>query len=81
MFWVYILECADGTYYTGQTKDLENRMELHATGKGAKYVRSRLPFDLRYTETFDTRSEAMRREIAIKKYSRSKKENLINSAS
>jgi len=81
MFYVYILECSDGSYYTGQTNDLERRMKQHKSGTGAKYVRSRLPFQLRYTETYPSRGEAMRREIAIKKYSHNKKGDLINSAS
>ena len=74
---VYILKLSDGSYYTGYTKDLNNRLTLHAAKRGSKYVRSRLPFDLVHEEKYEDRSEAMRREIEIKKYSRHKKHNLI----
>jgi len=81
MFFVYILECADGSYYTGQTKNLKNRMKQHRTGRGAKYVKSRLPFKIRHTETFDTRSQAMKRENEIKKFSHLRKKRLFKDAS
>ena len=77
MFWVYMLECADGSLYTGWTPDLENRVRQHNAGRGSKYVRSRLPAQLRYSENYDTRAEAMRREYALKKLSRSEKLALI----
>ena len=77
MFWVYMLECADGSLYTGWTPDLEKRLRQHNTGRGSKYVRSRLPAQLRYTESYDTRADAMRREYALKKLSRSDKLALI----
>ncbi len=77
MFWVYMLECADGSLYTGWTPDLENRVRQHNAGRGSKYVRSRLPAQLRYSESYDTRAEAMRREYAMKKLSRSEKLALI----
>ncbi len=77
MFWVYMLECADGSLYTGWTPDLENRVRQHNAGRGSKYVRSRLPAKLRYSESYDTRAEAMRREYAVKKLSRSEKLALI----
>ncbi len=80
MFWVYMLECADGSLYTGWTPDLENRLRQHNAGRGSKYVRSRLPAQLRYTESYDTRNEAMRREYALKKLSRSEKIMLIENA-
>jgi putative endonuclease len=63
--------------YTGYTKDLNNRIKLHAAGRGSKYVKSRLPLQLIFSEDYSNRSEAMRREIQIKKFSRSKKLNLI----
>ena len=75
---VYILKLSDGSYYTGYTKDLNNRLTLHAAKRGSKYVRSRLPFDLVHEEKYEDRSTAMRREIEIKKYSRHKKQNLIS---
>ncbi len=75
-----MLECADGSLYTGWTPDLENRLRQHNAGRGSKYVRSRLPAQLRYTESYDTRNEAMRREYALKKLSRSEKIMLIENA-
>ena len=77
MFWVYMLECADGSLYTGWTPDLENRVRQHNAGRGSKYVRSRLPAQLVYSESYDTRTEAMRREYALKKLSRNEKLTLI----
>ncbi len=73
----YILECADGTYYTGYTNDLEKRVATHNAGKGGKYTRARLPVSLAYHECFDTKNEAMSREWAIKQLSRKEKENLV----
>ena len=80
MFWVYMLECADGTLYTGWTPNLENRLRQHNAGKGSKYVRSRLPALLKYTESFCSKAEAMRREYALKRLSRSEKLALIESS-
>ncbi len=77
MFIVYILKLSDGSLYTGYTKNLDERLKYHETGKGSKYVRSRLPFELMYTEECKTRSKAMKREIQIKKFSREKKLHLI----
>ena len=57
MNYTYILECKDGTYYTGWTNNLEKRMKEHNEGKGAKYTRPRLPVELVYFETFDTKEE------------------------
>ena len=76
-FSVYIVELSDGSFYTGYTKDLENRLYLHSNKRGSKYVRSRLPLTLVHEERYETRSEAMRREIQIKKFSRFKKHQLI----
>lgn len=76
-FSVYIIELSDGSFYTGYTKDLENRLQLHTNKRGSKYVRSRLPLRLVHEERYETRSEAMRREIQIKKFSRMKKQQLI----
>ncbi len=75
---VYILECSDGTLYTGWTNNLEKRLEDHNLGKGAKYTRGRLPVILKYHETFSTKTEAMKREYAIKKMNREEKIKLIN---
>lgn len=76
-FYVYILELADNTFYTGYTKDVEKRLGQHANGKGSKYVRARLPFRLRFLEGYENRSEAMKREISIKKLRRKYKLRLI----
>lgn len=75
--YVYILECADGTYYTGWTTDLSGRVATHNAGKGAKYTRSRLPVRLLYSEEFGEKIPAQRREREIKKLSRKEKEALI----
>lgn len=77
---VYILECVDGTYYTGWTNDLEKRLRDHNAGKGAKYTRGRLPVKVVYHEEFKTKEEAMSREYAIKKLKKRDKLNLIQGA-
>ncbi len=77
MNYTYILECADGSYYTGWTNDLERRVWEHNEKKGAKYTRSRTPVKLVYYEEFETKSEALKREAAIKKLDRSEKDALI----
>ena len=77
MYYTYIIECADGTYYTGYTDDPARREKVHNSGKGARYTRSRLPVRMIYTEEFETKSEAMKREYAIKQLTRSKKEEII----
>lgn len=79
---VYIVECCDGTYYTGWTVNLEERLKIHNEGTGpkaAKYTRGRRPVNLVYYEEYDNKSEALKREIAIKKLTRAKKQILINS--
>lgn len=76
--YVYILKCADGTFYTGYSTDPERRMKVHNSGKGAKYTRPRRPVELIYTEEFDDKSEAQRREYAIKQLTRAEKEKLVN---
>ena len=75
---VYILECADGTLYTGITDDLERRLKAHAAGRGAKYTRGRGPLILRYRETARDKSAALRRELAIKRMRRWEKIALIS---
>ncbi|SEN64621.1 GIY-YIG nuclease family protein [Lihuaxuella thermophila] len=74
---VYILECADGTYYTGMTNHLKARLEKHQQGTGAKYTRGRLPVTLRYAEKGESKSWALRREKEIKRMRRKEKEKLI----
>lgn len=77
MNYTYILECKDGTYYTGWTNNLEKRLKAHNSGLGAKYTRARRPVSLVYHEEFETKEEAMRREYAIKHMSREEKKKLI----
>ena len=77
MNFVYILLCADNTYYTGWTNDIEKRVQTHNQGKGAKYTKSRLPVKVVYIESFETKIEAMKREAEIKKLTRANKEKLI----
>jgi putative endonuclease len=72
-FTTYILECADGTLYTGWTDDIERRLQAHNSGCGAKYTRSRTPVRLLASWQFDSKQEAMRREYAIKKLPRAEK--------
>lgn len=72
-YYVYIVECGDGTFYTGITTDLERRVRLHNQGKGAKYTRGRRPVQLRYVEEGEGRSWASRREREMKRLSRSEK--------
>ena len=76
----YIVECADGTLYTGYAGDLDGRLMKHNAGEGAKYTKSRRPVFLKYHEVHYTRSDAMKREAAIKKLTRQKKLNLIENA-
>jgi len=77
-YFVYLLECADKTYYCGYTNDLEKRVKSHNEGKiGAKYTKNRRPVILKYHQTFNTLSEALKREHAIKKLTRKQKENLV----
>ena len=72
--------CADGSYYTGIATDVERRIMVHNSGKGAKYTRSRLPVHLVYKEEGLSKSDALKREIAIKKMTRQQKEALILSS-
>ena len=80
MYTVYILECADGTLYTGVTTDLERRVKEHAEGKGAKYTRTHGVRMIRYSETGLTQSMALRREAEIKKWTRDMKEKFLHSS-
>lgn len=74
---VYILECGDGTLYTGITDDLRRRLKAHAEGKGAKYTRGRGPLILRYLETVADKSAALKRECVLKRLRRSEKMAII----
>jgi putative endonuclease len=75
-FYCYLLECADGTYYTGWTTDPERRLKQHNKGIGSRYTRSRLPVKMVYLEPQPDRSTAMKRERAIKRLSRERKKKL-----
>ena len=74
---VYILECNDGTLYTGWTNDIDKRFKAHNDGKGAKYTKGRRPLKLVYLEELETKSEALKRENEIKKMTKDKKRQLI----
>ncbi len=78
MNYTYILECKDGTYYTGWTNNLDKRLKDHNDGKGAKYTKARIPVALIYYEEFQTKEEAMSREYAIKRMTRSEKSKLVS---
>lgn len=75
--YVYVLECADGSFYTGYTTDVERRLAEHNDGDGAKYTRGRTPVELIYTESHGSRSAAMSREAEIKGLRRGQKERLV----
>ena len=77
MYYTYILRCADSTLYTGYTNDLSHRIDAHNNGNGAKYTKARLPVELVYQETFNTKPEAMKREHQIKQLTREQKLDLI----
>ena len=78
MAWMYILECADGSYYVGSTKNLDQRMIQHQSGKGARYTSRRLPLKLVYSEEYDRIADAYSREKQVQNWSRAKREALIN---
>ena len=79
-WFVYILRCADGSLYTGITKDVSRRCEQHNAGTASRYTRGRLPVSMVYRETQATQSLALKREAAIKAMSRQEKESLIRLA-
>ena len=77
--WVlYILECRDGTLYTGITDNLQRRLRAHESGKGAKYTRGRGPFRLRYVEPCADHSSALKREVSVKRLNKEQKIALLN---
>jgi putative endonuclease len=76
-FYCYILECADGSYYTGWTTDPERRVKEHNSGRGARYTRARRPVRMVYLEELPDRSAAMKRELAIKRLPQKRKKELI----
>ena len=77
MNYTYMLQCGDGSYYTGWTNDLEKRMKAHASGKGCKYTRAHQPVKLVYYEAYETKEEAMSREWHLKRLPRKEKELLV----
>jgi putative endonuclease len=77
----YIVECADGTYYTGWAVDPEKRVAVHNKGRGARYTKTRGPVRLVYVEEMPDRTSAMKREIAIKRMTRARKGKLISEES
>ncbi len=76
-FGVYILRCSDGSYYTGHTDNLGNRIGEHQSGLGNGYTSSRLPIELAWSQECTTRDEALAAELQIKGWSRKKKEALM----
>ena len=80
MYYCYILECSDGTYYTGWTKDPERRLKQHNLGQGAKYTRIRRPVKMAYVEDLPDQRSAMCREREIKTYTHNRKKELIASS-
>ncbi|MBI5049841.1 MAG: GIY-YIG nuclease family protein [Nitrospirae bacterium] len=78
MFFVYIVKCANGTYYTGYTNNLENRIKLHNKGDGAKYLKGKLPVQLVYAKEYKYYKNALHAERNLKKLTRKEKEVLIS---
>ena len=78
MAWMYILECSDGSYYVGSTRDLEYRLSEHQSGKGAKFTSRRLPVKLVYSEEYERVVDAYTREKQVQNWSRAKREALVN---
>ncbi len=79
-YWVYILRCGDGTLYTGSTDDVDRRLAVHRSGKGAKYTRGRGPLEVVYREECPDRPAALKREYAVKQLTRAEKFALIEKA-
>ncbi len=79
-WWVYLVECRDGSLYAGATNDLAARVQKHNAGKGARYTRSRRPVVLRWQKRVDGRSQALKAEYALKRLSRAEKRALVRAA-
>jgi putative endonuclease len=77
-FFVYIIQCDDGSFYTGYTKNLQQRIKMHMNGKGARYTKSHKPKKVVFIEKYTKRSDALKRERNIKKRSHNQKQELIN---
>ncbi|MBU2101712.1 GIY-YIG nuclease family protein [Patescibacteria group bacterium] len=78
MYFVYILECEDGSFYTGSSPNPEERFKRHKAGTGSRYTRMHRPVRIIYTEKLNDKSQALKREVQIKSWSRKKKEALIS---
>ncbi len=78
---VYIVRCADGTLYTGYALNPSERVDTHNVGRGAKYTASRRPVALVYSESFESKSDALKRELELKRWTRARKEALLSSPS
>jgi predicted GIY-YIG superfamily endonuclease len=78
MAWMYILKCADGSYYVGSTKNLDLRFDQHQSGKGSRYTSRRLPVELVYAEEYEKVVDAYAREKQIQNWGRAKREALIH---
>ena len=76
-WFLYILQCQDGSFYTGVTNDLERRLKMHNAGRASRYTRSRRPVKLLYQEAYASRAQVLARECAIKALSKEKKEKLV----
>ena len=76
-WYLYILRCKDGSLYTGITKDLERRFQMHQTGKASRYTRTRRPVEMLYQEACPSRTQALVRECRVKALPRTKKTALI----
>ena len=76
--YMYVVECRDGSYYTGYTTDVKKRVAVHNSGKGAKYTRARLPVKLIYVQGFDSKEEAMSAEVLLKRKKRAQKERFLS---
>lgn len=75
-YFCYLLECADGSFYCGWTTDLQRRLKMHRSGKGARYTRMNSPVELVYFEEVEDRQAAMKRELAIKRLPHAKKKSM-----
>ena len=76
--YMYVVECCDGSYYTGYTTDVKKRISVHNSGKGAKYTRARFPVKLIFAEGFDSKEEAMSAEALLKRKTRIEKVGYLN---
>ena len=78
MWYVYVLKCSDGSFYTGATSDLKKRFIDHKRGKGGRYTRSHKPIKIVYSERLSSKSQALKKELEIKSWSKQKKIRILN---